>query len=501
MALDDLPGTLETPTRGEIETQFRRDYGIVSPESDTSDGTQPDVLAKTVAITLLPIYSDAVLIANGINEDSATGDRLDRVGARYKVFRPKAVGASGYVYVSAAPSGGTVQLRDEIKNRLTKKRYEAIESKTLADGAPIRIIGLDTGPATNLPEWTTLQWSSPRQGIGQTATVAPGGLTGGADVADDATYLALIREARRNPPNADNDAAIQAAVRSTPGLAIASVFSYPCVFGPGTYAFAFLLATPADASPDLRVPNTSQRLAALAWLTGQMPGDDSYFCAQVVKLPVTFTLQLAWDPGSSGWLDASPWPPYRARGLPAGTAGAMLVTGSPAAIAFELSTENGDYTGISAPQIGQSIGFWDSVALKFRKKLIIGVTGAGPYEITADPVGLTGSDTTYAPAVGARAMPWSDSLADLAKPVLDYFNNLGPGEMFASFSGDGRRQRRNPVPPKNYPNSVTNNAVMSILGLRSVQSAAVVEGTAPITVGTPGITVYQRTLLEIAVFP
>src|SRR4051794_35004339 len=108
MALDDLPGTLETPTRGEIETQFRRDYGIVSPESDTTDGSQPDVLAKTVAITLLPLSSDAVLIANGINEDDATGTRLDRVGARYGVKRPQAVGASGYVTVSAADGGGTI---------------------------------------------------------------------------------------------------------------------------------------------------------------------------------------------------------------------------------------------------------------------------------------------------------------------------------------------------------------------------------------------------------
>src|SRR4051812_22309504 len=125
MALDDLPGTIAVPTRDEIATKFRRDYGIVSPESDTSDGTQPDVLAKTVAITLLPVYSDAVLITGGINEDEATGKRLDRVGERYGVPRPQPVGASGYVSVSAADSGGTIQEGDEIKNRQTKKRYEA----------------------------------------------------------------------------------------------------------------------------------------------------------------------------------------------------------------------------------------------------------------------------------------------------------------------------------------------------------------------------------------
>ena len=72
MALDDLSGTLETPARDAIATNFRRDYGLVSPESDTSDGTQPDVLAKTVATTLLPVYSNAVMIAGAINEDEAS---------------------------------------------------------------------------------------------------------------------------------------------------------------------------------------------------------------------------------------------------------------------------------------------------------------------------------------------------------------------------------------------------------------------------------------------
>jgi uncharacterized phage protein gp47/JayE len=501
MALDDLPGTLETPPRGEIETKFRRDYGIVSPESDTTDGTQPDVLAKTVAVTLLPVYSDCVLVAGGINEDEATGARLDRVGARYGVPRPQAVGASGYVYVTAATSGGTIQTDDEIKERQTKKKYRAAETKTLGDGAPIRIAGIDTGPATNLPEGTTLQWSSPRTGIGQTATVAAGGLTGGADVADDAAYRAVIQEARRNPPNADNDAAIQRAVMSTPGLAIASVFSYPGVFGPGTYAFAFLLATPAGSNPTLRIPNAAQRAAVLAWVTAQMPGDDSYFCLSVSGLAASFALRVAWDPGSPGWLDSVPWPAYAEFSLPPGTAGATKVNSSASPTQTTVGTDNGDYTGYVQPQVGQSIAIWDKNALLFRRKLIVGVSGSGPFVLTFEPTGVGGSDIITSPSNGDRVMPWSDSLGDLVKPVLEYFNGLGPGEMFANFSSDGRRQRRNPAPPKKYPQVVSTNAIVPILAVPSVQSGAIAEGTDPLSAGTPGISVNLRTLRQIAVFP
>jgi|GEM_PF-6158668 len=501
MPLDDLDGSFSVPTRDEIATKFRRDYGIVSPESDTSDGTQPDVQAKTLAITLLPIYSDAVLITGGINEDEATGARLDRVGARYGVPRPQAVGASGYVAVSAADSGGTIQEGDEIKNRQTKKRYEAAETKYVVNGGLIRIRGIDTGPATNLAEGVTLQWSSPRPGIGQTATIFTGGLTGGADVADDATYLPLIQEARRNPPNGNNEAAVQRAVRSTPGLAIGAVFTYACVFGPGTLAFAFLLSTPAGSDPVLRIPNAAQRAAALAWMTGQLGGDDSYFCAQVAASPEPFSLRVTWDLGSPGWQDAVPWPAFRAKGLPPGNSGAVVVLAAGSATSFTLGAENADYTGAASPQAGQTIAFWDSDALLFRRKIIAHVTGAGPWTIDCLDSGANGSDTSYVPRPSQRAMPWSDSLSALIQPTLSYFSKLGPGEMFASFSDEGRRQRRNPKPPKMYPQAVSTDAILPILALANVQSATLVEGGAPVPVGYPGIHVNMRTLSELSVFP
>jgi uncharacterized phage protein gp47/JayE len=501
MALDDLPGTLEVPTRDAIATNFRRDYGIVSPASDTSDGTQPDVLAKTVAITLLPIYSDAVLVANGINEDAATGTRLDRVGARYGVPRPQAVGASGYVSVTASVGGGTIQLGDELKNRQTGKRYTAAETKSLSNGGLIRVVGADTGPATNLAAGVTLQWSSPRPGIGQTATVGVGGLTGGADVAQDAAYLAIIREARRNPANADNDAAIRACVMSTPGLAIDAVFTYPCVFGPGTHAFCFTLAVPAGSDPSSRIPNAAQVTTALAWLTGQMPGDDSYFALAIIGNPIDFPLRLIWDQSASGWTDATPWPTYQARGLGAGFGGAIVVSFGFSLTSFQLSTDNGDYTGIAQPQAGQTIAFWNKNLLTFSRKLIAAVSGTGPWTITTD---TSVSDLTYSPFVGQRTFPWADSLVDLAKPVLAYFGAMGPGEMFsaAAMSNDGRRQRRNPKPPKNNPQAVGTDAIVPLLALSSIQSVTVLEnlGTLP-SLGTPGVSVYLTTLRDISAFP
>lgn len=506
MALDDLPGTLETPSRDDIATAYRRDYRIVSPESDTSDGTQPDVQAKTLATTLLPVYSDCVLVANGINEDAATGKRLDKVGARYGVTRPIAAGASGYVVVSAAAGGGTIQAGDELKNPQSGKRYHAVPTQFVQSGDLIRVIGTDTGPATNINGGSVLQWSSPRPGIGQTAVVSPidalvplgAGLTGGADVADDAAYLKSIQSARRNPPNASNDAQIMAVVRATPGLAVEAVFTYPCLFGPGTLAFAFTLPSPVGTDPAIRIPNTAQITTAYANLVGQLDGDDSYFALQITNDGVSLAFQITWDPTALGWIDVTPWPQYQTPFHAAGTAGAVVVASASSPTSFVLSCDNGDYTAVVQPTIGQFIGFWDQGGLVVRKKQIATVAGTGPWTVTTQPT----TDTTYQPSPTQRAMPWSDSLNDLVPAVLAYMRRLGPGELFASFSSDGRRQRRSPRPPKLYPQSISNDILLGPFALPSVANAVMRDGLGvAAAVGVPGISVDMLTPVQITFFP
>ena len=319
---------------------------------------------------------------------------------------------------------------------------------------------------------------------------------GGADVAQDAAYLAIIREARRNPANADNDAAIQQCVMSTPGLSVSAVYTYPCILGPGTHAFAFLLSVPAGSDPALRVPNNAQITTALAWLTGQMPGDDSYFSLFISQDPKAFALRVAWDQAAPGWADAIQWPAYQTPG-----SGAVVVTTQTSATSFILGTDNANYAGAAQPQAGQTIGFWNKSLLVFSQKRIYAVSGTGPWTITTDS---TVGDQAYSPIVGQRAFPWSDSLVDLIKPTLAYFNTMGPGEMFApsTLPTDGRRLRRNPKPPKNSPQVIGTEAIVPFLALPSVQSAAMLENVGTnLGVGTPALNVHLITLDSISAFP
>jgi uncharacterized phage protein gp47/JayE len=509
MALDDLPGEFITPKREEIVIKYKRDYALRNPDADVAEGSQPDLDARTEADTLVPVYSDARLIADGINEDDATGARLDRVGARYGKARGKKTGATGYVAVATASGGGNVEVGDALKNAATNIRYEAAETKHVNDGEHIRVRGFDKGPKTNVDAGVVLQWSSPRPGISQNATVVAqtdgSGLSGGADEESDERYRESIRKRRRNPPASGNDAHVIETIRETPDVPIEEVFTFAAVFGGGSHAFTFT-TLPSEPGAS-RLPTAAQLETAYAYLVGQFPGDGSYFGMAIIASALDVIVGIDWDQEATGWADAVTWPPYYATTVGGGAPGAVVVTSATSATAFVLRTNNDDYTNVKQPVVGQHLAFWDSrvrpTGRVFRKKTILTVTGTGPWTVTCDTANGA-SDTSYTPVVGQRAMPWSDSLPDVEDAVVEAFDAFGPYELYATLPGDGRKQRRFPRPPKEFPQSFENQRVTNPVGIIDAVQAVTIKETVGSTtpaVGTPGVSVNLLTLGYVSVFP
>jgi hypothetical protein len=497
MALEDLPGELVTPTRADIVAKYQRDAKLRNPASETGPGTQPELDGRLIADHLLPVYGQAITVANGTNEDAATGPRLDRVGARWGVPRPKARGARGHVKVSASASGGTIQAGTECKSRQTNRKYEAAETRSLQDGQHIAIRGIDTGPSTDLPPGSVLQWSSPPNGIGALATVVAqadgSGLSGGADVAIDGIYQPLIKERRTNPPASANDAQIRDILSRTPDVPIEKVYTYPCVLGPSSTAFTFTVtASKVGAS---RRPTTVQLQAALAQLLSELP-PDSAFPLEMLSDPFDLALEIEWSGSVRGWTDSSPWP-RRYTGAP----GAIVVDTVTSATSFVLKTSDSNYSGVVQPVVGQTIGVWDSGNFRFRRKQIKSFTGTGPWSVVFETANGA-SDTNYAPTTGQKVFPWSESAPTLVDAVLGYLATFGPGEMFASFPGDDRRQRRQPLPGKSYPQKITAALTTPVIALDAVQDAAIVEGSGETpALGTPGVDVSLLELGNFCLFP
>jgi uncharacterized phage protein gp47/JayE len=501
MTVDNLPGEIVLPTRDDIIARWKRSLKIRVPDADVSDNTQPDVQARIRADALLPIYSSTKTIgANAVLEE-AVGQAVDQWGEREGVgTRREAVGASGFVIIAASLGGGTIPVGDVLTDDDTGLKYKCIREQLYTNGSLCPVEGIDTGPGSNVDAGHSLKWSSPRPGIGQIAVVSEAtdgsGLTGGREVESDDEYKSRILAAKAERAASGNDADYQQTAGETPGVSVQQVFTIPCVVGPGTTC---VLTTVRPLTPGgSRIPNATQRSLIEAHVVGEMPGDDGAFHGEIAEESADVVFTVAWDPDAQGWSDVVPWPPYYPPA--SGPLRAIVVNTAASPSSFVLKTADSVYTSVAQPQPGQTIAFYDSPKAKFRRKRILSVVGTGPWTITAD-TSNDASDTGYTPVVGQRATPWSESLDALLPKLLTYFDGLGPGEQFATFYDVGRRQRRQPAAPKQWPHTLTAKALEGALDIPEILDRTLVEGDgATPTIGTPGVLSYMLKLRYVGAF-
>lgn len=450
MAVEDLPAGFTTFDRGQIQTRWLRDYKLRNPSADVTSG-QPVLDAAQIADALLPLYGNAKRIADGINESASRGVQLDRVGARIGLPRGKATGASGYGAVDASVGGFTAFVGDELENPATRLRYQAAVTTHLDDGDHIRIKAKSTGPGTDLPPGTVLRWISPRPGSGQNVTVVEQGggrgLSGGAEVESDERYLARIEARKRNPPAGDNDAELVEVIERTPDVPVERVFTYPGAFGPGSTAYTFTVLPAALGAS--RVPTSAQLEAVAEWLAVQFPADDSYFPLLIVPAPLVMAFGVSWAVGA--WHDNAPWPEL--------VYDEVQISDVTSALEFEVTAVSGD-----EPLVGSVIALWDAAKRAFRRKTIKSFTGSNPWQLVCETANGA-SDTSYTPVVGQLVSPWSDNLDHVPPAVLAELAKMGPGELFSApdlIPAEGRRRRRVPKAPKEWPFAVPARTTLAL---------------------------------------
>lgn len=485
MGLPDIPDGFFVPSRDEVIARHKRDQALLNPEVDVTSG-QPDMDARLDSDLVLPVYNDAILIAEGINENEATGPRLDRVGDRVGVRRGQPRGSSGYVSVETSTGGGQMTVGVQLQNKATKLRYEFAETKRLQNGQSVRIRARDTGPNTDVPAGAILTIIDPPPGFGQQVTVLPQsdgrGLTGGANVESDEPYRGRIRNAKQNPPAGDNDAELWRVLQSTPEVAVEQPFTYPAFYGPGSAAFTITVLPPSLGAS--RIPAASQMQAVFEWISAQMPGDHGYVPLVPTSQALTLAFAITWAIG--GWADTKPWPATYASGV--------TIASSTGPLNFVVQG------GSVAPVTGNSLAVWDNAGKAFRRKRIASVSGAGPWTITCTSDNGA-SDTSYQPVVGQLVAPWSDSLAAVPTPVLTYLATLGPGET-ATAPGtfaEGRRKLRSPVPPKEWPYTTSAKVTVDIAALPEVADVSVKTGVG-VTL-SPSVPPRLLELSDLAFFP
>lgn len=495
MPISDLDGDFYVPTREDLLTRWLRDYKIRKPDVDTGAGSRAHIDGSVVADTILPVYADAAAAGNGValRDKTSAGLETEAEGLGIPKRLP-ANGGAGFVTIGAASGGGLIQVGAEIKDERTGYRYRCAATKVYFDGDPVPIRGIDTGPATNLPAGSILRWTTTPIGIKPTATVLAdpdgNGLKGGRDQETDPELVRRIEDARAHPAASGNTAAVRRFARegaAALGIPLQETFVFAGTAGPGSTAYVFTMRP--STSGGSRAPSSADIAAILAYITGELPHDDGLFACAIVDTATDFKLDVSW--AGAGWTDAQPWPDR---------ADDFYVSAVTDATTFSVDSDDASPT---APQVGQSIAFFDEDTGLFVPKRILTVTGSGPWAIACDTT-TDATDTTYVPTVNERMCPWSDSLQDLVTPLLDQMATLGPGQMVASFFDAGLRQRRDPPSPQRWPSVVRHKDIEGALGsMRSVADVSVASPSLPYEtpVGTKNVSVNLLTVGKILAFP
>jgi uncharacterized phage protein gp47/JayE len=482
--VDEPTGTFIVPDRDELRAQFKRNVLVRANDAKTTLGTLVHIEAAVMADTLLPLYADAAKAGNGVALENRTRLQLEQELIDMGLEAPlEAVGASGFVKISASVGGGNITAGDVLVNDETRIRYRATTSAHYDDGDPCGVEGIDTGTETNLDPEVKLRWESPPAGINDTAEVieqADGtGLAGGRPAETNGQIVERVRFARANPPASGNDAQIQLEVFKTDNVPIEAVFTHPCIKGEGTTGIVFLLRPEKPGGN--RIPNGAQITAVQNQLIGAFPKDFGNLVGSVIADNKNIAIRVKWSKAVDDWADLSPWPPYQASNR-------VSVMAAPAPTTSSCRLTDG-VPHAATPTVGITIAFFDRDKLEFRKKRVASVTVVGTdWDVTFDMTN-DASDREYVPKSGDWVCPWSDSLNLLVPVLLGYFDTLGPGEQSSNLYDEGYRVKRNPPVTEQWLSSLDERVTQPFFDSGALERLTFSEPTFPVTpaVGSPGV--------------
>lgn len=508
MPVPDVPNGFITPIRDAVEADAKNSFLVRQMQADPTKTVDvgpksfPDVASKVIADIAMPIYANDLACVRSWLVRNTFGARLDRL-ALEKLgpedgLRREAIGASGYIEATKIETGGAdMDENTTLVHQPTGLRFRVVAAATYADGDPISIVGIDTGPDTNLDALAELVFESQPPGCSLTATVleqndgtgALVGLTGGRLGESDTELQNRILEAQANPPAAGNDAHIVRVAQRTATVPVEKAFTYSAWFGPASTAVVFTLRP--DAA-NTRIPNSTQRGLVEADLRSAFAVGWTLTVPAVFSQALAIAVGVTWLSSARGWTDLTPWPEY----IPGDPVTITAVTSS---LVFRATTG----TSTTTPAVGQTIGLYTNGVFKRKRISAVSVVVANKswnITCTAD----LGASESYLPSVGQLVSPWSPSLNRLPTSMLAYTRRLGPGEMFASLPDPGGRRRRWPFSPDEWSSVVTNEGIVNATkasGVIADVEALLPATPNPTTVGTPGVGVYLQTLSDFAAFP
>jgi uncharacterized phage protein gp47/JayE len=447
-------------------------------------GSEHYIRATAIARALVPAYNNNKVSLAAVSPLDAVGDALEELAGVFGVSRRAAAGAAGLLVVGVVSGSVTIPVGYQC-TAPDGTQYRTVTTSTVSNGQTVEVEAVEGGASTDQAPGTVLTWDSASIGLlRRTATVATGGLTGGANADDDETLRGRLIDRLSAPGIGGNWASVKAWTEEA-SASVSEAFVYPAAQGPASYSVAIMRA---DGDRTLA---PSIVAAVEAYVTAKMPGQNKLNCTTVdpVELDVVIaaTLPLPEIAGGAGggWRDAVPWP-----NAASGPVKVTSYTASP-------STARTDAAALNGLAIGTRIGIWDPVAETMREYTVATVVlDTGFYNITV--IGGFQGDPT-----GAYISTGAANLRAYADSALASFVTLGPGEKTASAFILPRALRK-PSPDVESPSDVTSrilaqvtNAHDELLGLDWVARYETGTTTTRTTPGLPAATTDEPKVLVL----
>lgn len=243
-----------------------------------------NVLARTHSGAVHGLYGYLDWIARQVLPDTADAEILERWASIWGVTRKAASFAVGPVTLTGTtgavvPAGTVLQAADG-------QEFATNAEVTLAAGtATAQVTALVAGQAGNLVAGTTLTLVSPVAGVNAQATVASGGLTGGADTETDDTLRARLLSRIQAPPHGGAKSDYIAWALEVAGVTRAWV--YPAELGLGTVTVRFVRDDDASIIPD-----AAEVTAVQTYLDALRPVTAGLTVVAPIAVPLNPTIQL-----------------------------------------------------------------------------------------------------------------------------------------------------------------------------------------------------------------
>lgn len=379
--------------------------------------------ATTLANLVSPAIQNGKLTVRDSNPYTAQGEGLQRLITLYGVTIPPASKAQGY-YLVQVPGGGTAGpiLADYEITAPNGTVHKTVNiTASVAGGDPVLVEALETGTNSNLDAGVVSEWNaSTVTGLGLKATVAVGGIDGGADDLTEEEQRQLLLERVGFPAVGGNWAFVAQAAREA-SAAVNFVAVYPAAQGPGSYDVALV------GTDDAPVLGSATVASVEAVIEAEMPGGTTAINATSVDrefVDCIINLDLALPETTaavgSGWIDIDPYP---------STADSALARVT--AVDNTAKTITVDSTSADTPVVGRSIALYNYAA-------------STPVMVQFTITSVTGSSGAYVLGMGLNAdLSWvtTDHYVSAAAVHIQVYadlflaavKGLGPGEKTDNF--------------------------------------------------------------------